>query len=79
MNSEDNNKVEEIGLPKCKYHIIFILKNSIFRRIATLSNFIKEILTSHNMKCEKQMFDLLDKITTKYAKYFTNFKILTQL
>ncbi len=65
MNSEEKNKAEEVGLPKCKLVNFYLL-------LATLANFIKEILTEQNMKSEKSIYDLLDKITTKYVNHVSN-------
>lgn len=37
-----------------------------------MTNFIKEILSAQNAKCEKSIYDLLDKITTKYVNKISN-------
>jgi hypothetical protein len=50
-----------------------VYQNVIFmiNLLATLNNFIKELLSSHHMKSEKLIFDLLDKITLRYVNHIS--------
>lgn len=59
MNREEKPKQEDVGLPKCK------LIYNILKPLATITNFVKTVLGEKKIKCEKQIFDLIDKIILK--------------
>lgn len=57
MNKDEKPKTEDVGLPKCKYIPVNIL--------ATITNFVKQVLGEKKIRCEKQIFDIVDKIILK--------------
>lgn len=54
---ENNNKNEEATLPKS---ILLLI-------LATLISYIKECLAPFNLKCEKLIFDIIEKISIRYS------------
>jgi len=61
MNKEEKSKGEDVGLPKC---------NFFFKFIATITSFVKGVLEEKKIKCEKQIFDIIDRIILKYFFFY---------
>jgi len=57
MNKDDKSKGDDVGLPKCNVILIYSL--------ATITSFVKGVLAEKKIKCEKQIFDIIDKIILK--------------